>query len=104
MQIRQHIRLKCFSSSITIYNNLSVKNLNVIIAIVVSVEMRSGIYEDIQLNTIYERCIVELFVAIRNNQRVKITVQIVCSVGIRAIKDDGNRVVFLLYVLNNPFQ
>ena len=49
------------------YNPLSIKNLNKIVAIIVAVEIRSRIYENIQLNATHERCIVELFVTIRNN-------------------------------------
>ena len=57
-------------------------NLDEIIAIKFSIKIRSRIYENIQLNVVNERCVMELFVVIRNNQCVKITVQIVCSVRI----------------------
>ena len=104
MQIGQHIRLKCFAPPIAICNNLSIKNLNKFITVIISVKIRSWIYENIQLNAIYKRCVMELLVVIRNNQRIKITVQIVCSVGIRAVKDDRKRIVFVFYVFNYLFQ
>ena len=34
----------------------------------------------------------------------KITVQIICSVSIRTIKDDRNRILVSLYIFNNLFQ
>lgn len=80
--MRKHLHLECFSSFLVIHNNLSIKNLDKIIAIKFSIKIRSRIYENIQLNVVNERCVMELLMVIRNNQCVKITVQIVCSVRI----------------------
>ena len=48
------------------------------------------------------------FIAIYNNLAIKdlykITVQIICSVSIRTIKDDRNRILVSLYIFNNLFQ
>ena len=82
LQIRKHLHLECFSSFLVIHNKLSVKNLDEITAIKFSIKIRSRIHENIQLNVVNKRCVVELFMVIRNNQCVKITVQIVCSVCI----------------------
>lgn len=68
-------------SAFVCYKN-ALDNLDEIIAIKFSIKIRSRIYENIQLNVVNERCVMELFVVIRNNQCVKITVQIVCSVRI----------------------
>lgn len=82
LQIRKHLHLECFSTFLVIHNKLSVKNLDEITAIKFSIKIRSGIYENIQLNVVNKRCVMESFMVIRNNQCVKITVQIVCSVRI----------------------
>ena len=57
-----------FSSFLVIHNNLSIKNLDKIIAIKFSIKIRSRIYENIQLNVVNERCVMELLMVIRNNQ------------------------------------
>lgn len=95
--------MECFSSFIAIYNNLAIKDLYKIIAIKLPIEIRNGIYKNIQLNAVHKRCVVKLFMVIRNNQRIKITVQIICSVSIRTIKDDRNRIVVSLYIFNDLF-
>ena len=74
--------MECFPSFLTIRNDLSIKNLNEVIAIKLPIKIRSWIYKNIQLKAVYERCVVEAFVVTGNNQRVKITVQIICPIGI----------------------
>lgn len=79
------VRILAATVILLVLQSLSAETFNKlkeIIAIKFSIKIRSRIHENIQLNVVNKRCVMELFMVIRNNQCVKITVQIVCSVRI----------------------
>ena len=103
-QIRLNILLQCFSRAAAVRYNTSVKNLHKVLARIITFKISCGIYKHIQRNAIYKGCVMELFVVSRNHQCVKIAVQIVRSIRIRAIKDHGKRRVCFLNISENLFQ
>ena len=96
--IGQSTLLNRCPQTIGIHDNLPICELNKILGVIVGRKKGPWIHKDIQLYSVNKRSIVISLMICRNNQSIKITVEVVAAIRIGTVNNDGNRGIALLKI------